>query len=75
MMEWVMNTPETAPAFVLARAGYDVWMGNNRGNRFSNTHATLSNKDQEYWDYYQEDMGLHDTPSLILFIKEKTGKE
>jgi len=49
MMQWVMNRPEVAPALVLARAGYDVWMGNNRGTNYSKTHTTLSNKDKEYW--------------------------
>jgi hypothetical protein len=49
MMQWVYNKAEVAPAFVLARAGYDVWLGNNRGNRFSQTHETLSSKKKEYW--------------------------
>jgi len=49
MMQWVFHLPEVAPALVLARAGYDVWMGNNRGTRFSPAHTTLNPKDKEYW--------------------------
>ena len=54
MMHWVFNTPELAPALVLARAGYDVWLGNNRGTRWSDTHTKLSNKSAEYWDFEWE---------------------
>ena len=75
MMEWVWNDSQRANAFILARAGYDVWMGNNRGSKYSNTHVTLSNKDLAYWDFYQEDMGTKDLPTFIDFILETTGHE
>jgi lysosomal acid lipase/cholesteryl ester hydrolase len=42
MMQWVFQDHHHAPAFVLATKGYDVWLGNNRGNRFSQKHATLT---------------------------------
>jgi pimeloyl-ACP methyl ester carboxylesterase len=73
MMQWVYNTPETAPALVLARGGYDVWLGNNRGNRWSEKHTTLSSKDKAFWDFDWEDMGTKDTPAVIDFILGKTG--
>lgn len=75
MMEWVYNDPKVAPAFVLSQGGYDVWMGNNRGSRYSLSHKSLSHKDKAFWDFYQEDMAMYDLPSLITFIKGKTGQE
>ena len=75
MMEWLWNSSEKSNAFMLARSGYDVWLGNNRGNRYSNTHTTLDNTSKEYWDYYQQDMGEKDLPAFIDFILESTGKE
>ena len=48
MLEWVINDPEQAPAFVLAREGYDVWLGNNRGSEPSQGHKTLSVSKKAY---------------------------
>ena len=75
MMEWLWNSSDKAGALMLARAGYDVWLGNNRGSRYSNTHESLTTKDKAYWDYYQQDMAEKDLPTFIDHILEATGSE
>ena len=73
---WVYNEPDRTPAFVMARAGYDVWMGNNRGNLYNRWHTTLDPKVKptEYWQGTGwEEMGIYDTPAQIDFVLSKTG--
>lgn len=38
-------------AFLLAEAGYDVWLGNFRGTRYSQKHKTLSINDSKFWNF------------------------
>jgi len=72
-MDWVENSPEQADAFILAMGGYDVWLGDSRGNIFSSGHISREITDLDYWVFSYEEMGLYDAPAFIDFILEKTG--
>lgn len=69
-----MNTADVTPAFQLVRAGYDVWLGNSRGNKYSRQHTKLDpDWDNEFWMYDWETMGDHDIPTVINYIIKETG--
>ena len=59
--EIFMLNGTNSTAFKIAKAGYDVWLGNNRGNQFSKTHVRLdpanSDDQAEYFDFCFEEMG------------------
>lgn len=73
MSQWVINSPDLAPAFVLANAGYDVWLGNNRGTVFGQKHVSKDSKSKEFWDFTWEEMGTNDLPAFIDKILAETG--
>jgi len=74
MTFWVVNSAELAPAFIMAEQGYDVWFGNNRGNRYAQAHTSLDVHSEEFWNFNQEQMGLYDATTFIDFVQQKTGQ-
>ena len=61
--------------FELARRGYDVWIGNQRGNRFSQRHVLLSKNDSNFWNFSMDEIALFDLPALIHYILSMTKNE
>lgn len=66
---WVINDDQS-PAFILADKGYDVWLPNMRGNKYSKNHTTLSVQSEEYWDYSWEECGVYDLPAFTDYVLE-----
>lgn len=62
---------EDSPAFLTAKEGYDVWLGNNRGNTYS-TENTNNMTNDEYYNYSYYELGKYDAPAQIDFVLNKT---
>lgn len=73
--DWVLNPTDRGLAFMLADRGYDVWMGNARGNTYSSKHIFLKDTDEAFWRFTWDEMGLYDIPAEMEYILNATGRE
>lgn len=62
-----------ATAFYLANKGFDVWVGNSRGNRYSN--KKMSPSVLNFWDFTFNDMAKHDLPAAFGYISRVTQRK
>ncbi|XP_066475151.1 putative lysosomal acid lipase/cholesteryl ester hydrolase [Tiliqua scincoides] len=71
----IANLPSNSIAFVLADAGYDVWILNCRGTTWSRRNQYLSINQEKFWNFSFHEMGIYDVPATINFILQKTEKD
>ena len=70
---WIVNDEHLAPAFYYANQGFDVWVGNSRGNRYSN--AKLSTNTLNFWEFSFNEMAKFDLPAAFRYINRITNKK
>jgi len=66
------ETPAKCLPYLLVEKGYDVWLGNNRGNKYSRKHLSLSSSSDKFWDYSLDEFALYDIPDTIDYILSTT---
>jgi len=72
---WILNYPTQSLAYMLADAGFDVWLGNTRGNVYSKAHTHLRPDQKEFWQFTFDQFAEIDVPDIIDFILKTTGKK
>ncbi|XP_066150373.1 lipase 3-like [Euwallacea fornicatus] len=71
--DWCIMGAGKSLAFILADEGYDVWMGNVRGNSWSREHVSLTTDTDAYWKFSFHEIGTIDLPAIIDYILDQTG--
>ncbi|KAJ8031873.1 Gastric triacylglycerol lipase [Holothuria leucospilota] len=69
---WITNLVNESFAFILADTGYDVWLGNVRGNTYSQKHIHYSPKEDAFWDWSWDEMAEYDLPAMINYALKVT---
>lgn len=73
---WVCLTDaQRCLPFVLVEKGYDVWLGNNRGNKYSKKSTRHSPTTLDFWNFSIDEFAFHDIPDTITYILSTTGQE
>jgi len=72
---WVCLTEEErCLPFALVNQGYDVWLGNNRGNKYSKKSTQFSPTSPRFWNFSMDEFAFHDIPDTIDYILNTTSQ-
>lgn len=61
---WFLNKKDGSIGFYLLEQGFDLWIGNNRGNKYSKRHVNETISDSDFFNYSFDEMALYDLPAV-----------
>ncbi|XP_049269110.1 lipase member J isoform X2 [Rhipicephalus sanguineus] len=71
----VLDFPKQSLGYVLADTGYDVWLGNVRGNTYGKKHKHLDVKSKKFWNFSFHEHAIFDVPAHIDYILKETKRK
>ncbi|XP_023636867.1 triacylglycerol lipase 2 isoform X2 [Capsella rubella] len=74
-MSWLLNPADQNLPLILADQGFDVWMGNTRGTRFSRRHKNLDPSERAFWNWTWDELVSYDLPAMFDHIHSLTGQK
>ncbi|XP_047997122.1 lipase 3-like [Leguminivora glycinivorella] len=73
--DYLVAGPDNALAYLLAKNGYDVWLANSRGCKYSRNHTELDPSESAFWDFSWHELGYYDLPAMIDYTLNVTGRQ
>lgn len=73
-MLFLINKKPDALAYVLSDLGYDVWLGNNRGNVHSRRHVKYRSDEPAFWNWGVDELAL-DVRANVEYIGSRTNQQ
>ncbi|MED6131799.1 hypothetical protein PIB30_013281 [Stylosanthes scabra] len=70
---WLLNSPEQNLPLILADNGFDVWIANTRGTKFSRRHTSLDPSQPAYWNWSWDELVSYDLPAVFNYVSSQTG--
>ncbi|KAK7339355.1 hypothetical protein VNO77_20016 [Canavalia gladiata] len=67
-VSWLFNSPNESLGFISADNGYDVWLTNSRGTKYSRGHKSLSPNDKDYWNRSWDELSTYDLPTFVQYV-------
>ncbi|XP_010524257.1 PREDICTED: triacylglycerol lipase 2 isoform X2 [Tarenaya hassleriana] len=74
-MTWLLNPAEQNLPLILAEEGFDVWIANTRGTRFSRRHNFLNPDEPTYWNWSWDELVTYDLPAFFDYVHSKTSQK
>uniref|UniRef100_T1GBZ1 Lipase n=1 Tax=Megaselia scalaris TaxID=36166 RepID=T1GBZ1_MEGSC len=65
---FILADPSQAIAYLAADAGYDVWLGNNRGTFYSKKNIYFSPSNPLFWNFTFGETSVYDVSASIDYI-------
>ncbi|PNY04283.1 triacylglycerol lipase 2-like protein [Trifolium pratense] len=72
---WLLLPPRQSLVFLLADNGFDVWIANTRGTKYSHQHTTFSSNSSDYWNWSWDELVAYDLPATFKYVHDQTGQK
>ncbi|RHN50612.1 putative triacylglycerol lipase [Medicago truncatula] len=72
---WFLNSPKQNLPMILADNGFDVWVTNTRGTKYSRKHTSLDPSNKKYWDWSWDELVTDEMPAIFDFVSKQTGEQ